>query len=168
MQIQAIYCIILHCMNLEIWAIGVMALIIVILFIWVIWLQNKLGKLLVGKSKNLDESIELLNKEISDLKKFQTNSLDNFKVIDARLKKTVSGVETIRFNPFKGTGSGGNQSFATAFLTEEKNGVIISSMYGRDHISVFSKPIKNLTSEYELTVEEKEAMTKAQDSINTK
>jgi hypothetical protein len=153
-------------MTFEIYVLGSLALIIIILFIWVIWLQNKLGKLLVGKAKNLDESFSVVTKEIADLKKFQASAENTFNNHDARLKKTVSGVETVRFNPFKGDGSGGNQSFATAFLNEEKNGVIISSMYSRDHISVFSKPIKNLISEQgELTVEEKEAMNKAQDSI---
>jgi len=153
-------------MTFEIYIWGAMALIIIILFSWVIWLQNKLGKLLVGKSKNLDESLAILTKEITDLKKFKTLSEETFKTTDARLKKTVSGVETVRFNPFKGDGSGGNQSFATAFLNEEKNGVIISSMYSRDHISIFSKPIKNLNSEQgELTAEEKEALIKAQKSI---
>jgi hypothetical protein len=153
-------------MNLEIYIWGAIGLIIISLFSWVIWLQNKLGKLLIGKSKNIDDSISILNKEIIDLKKFQTEAEETFKDNDARLKKTISGVETIRFNPFKGDGSGGNQSFATAFLNEEKNGVIISSMYSRDHISIFSKPIKNSLSEYELTKEEREAMNKAQSSIN--
>jgi len=152
-------------MNLDIYIWGAAGLVIIILFSWVIWLQNKLGKLLAGKSKNLDESISLLTKEIMDLKKFKIEAKNTFKDNDARLKKTISGVETIRFNPFKGDGSGGNQSFATAFINEEKNGVIISSMYSRDHVSIFSKPVKNLASEYELTAEEKEAMTKAQDSI---
>ena len=155
-------------MNLETYAIGAMALIIVILFGWVIWLQNKLGKLLIGKSKNLDDSFASLNKEIIELKSFRTAAENTFKNNDARLKKTISGVETIRFNPFKGDGSGGNQSFATAFLNEEKNGVIISSMYGRERMSIFAKPVKNLVSEYELTAEEKEAMNKAKDSIKTK
>jgi hypothetical protein len=156
-------------MAFEIYVLGALALIITILFIWIFWLQNKLGKLLIGKSKNIDESMALLMKEIADLKKFRTEAEETFKNNDARLKKTISGVETIRFNPFKGDGSGGNQSFATAFLNEEKNGVIISSMYSRDHISVFSKPIKNLISEQgELTNEERDAMNKAKDSIKTK
>jgi hypothetical protein len=152
-------------MDLEIYIWGVSALVIIILFSWVIWLQNKLGKLLVGKSKNLDESLAVITKEIVELKKFRQSAEETFKSHDARLKKTISGVETIRFNPFKGDGSGGNQSFATAFLNEEKNGVIISSMYGRERMSIFSKPVKNLVSEYELTPEEKEALTKAKDSI---
>jgi len=152
-------------MTFEIYALGAAALIIVILFIWVIWLQNKLGKLLVGKSKSLDDSFNVLEDEIQTLKKFKVTAEEVFKNNDARLKKKISGVETIRFNPFKGDGSGGNQSFATAFLTEEKNGVIISSMYSRDHISIFSKPIKNSISEYELTTEEKQALKKAEESI---
>lgn len=153
-------------MNLDMYILGGLTLIIIVLFSWIIWLQNKLGKLLVGKSKNLDESFSFITKEIDDLKKFQTEAEETFKNNDARIKKTIAGVETVRFNPFKGDGSGGNQSFATAFVNEEKNGVIISSMYSRDHISIFSKAIKNLTSEYELTAEEKEALTKAKDSIN--
>ena len=154
-------------MDLEIYIFGASALIIIILFIWVIWLQNKLGKLLVGKSKNLDQSLDLITEEIVELKKFRTATEQTLKKDNARLKKAVSGVETVRFNPFKGNGSGGNQSFATAILNEENNGVIISSMYSRDHVSVFSKPIKNLKSEYELTTEEKEVLNKAKDSIKT-
>ncbi len=128
-----------------------------------------MGKLLIGKTKNLDDSFALLEKEITDFKKFRTIAEATFKSNDARLKKTVSGVETIRFNPFKGDGSGGNQSFATAFLNEEKNGVVISSMYSRDHVSVFSKPIKNMNSEQgELTAEEKEALYKASEATKTK
>ncbi len=157
--------IILNCMTFEIYIWGASALIIIILFSWVIWLQNKLGKLLVGKSKNLDESLAVVTKEIMELKKFRTSAEETFRNHDTRLKKTISGVETVRFNPFKGDGSGGNQSFATAFLSEEKNGVIISSMYGRERMSIFSKPVKNMASEYELTPEEKEAMTKAKDSL---
>jgi len=152
-------------MDFEIYIWSATALVIIILFVWIIWLQNKLGKLLVGKSKNLDDSLELLTKEINELKKFKTQTEEALRSTDIRLKKTISGVETVRFNPFKGDGSGGNQSFATAFLNEEKNGVIISSMYSRDHISIFSKPIKNSVSEYELTNEEREVLNKAKDSI---
>ena len=153
-------------MTFEIYVLGALALIIIILFIWVIWLQNKLGKLLIGKSKTLDQSFAELNKEIKDLKKFRSESEETFKNHESRLRKTISGLETIRFNPFKGDGSGGNQSFATAFLNEENDGVVISSMYSRDHVSIFAKPIKSLKSEYELTGEEKKALDKAEESIN--
>ncbi|NIT70429.1 DUF4446 family protein, partial [candidate division KSB1 bacterium] len=59
------------------------------------------------------------------------------------------GVGTVRFNPFKGTGGG--QSFAAAFLSEHGNGVVISTLYSRERVSVFAKPIQSFASEYELT-----------------
>jgi hypothetical protein len=69
-------------------------------------------------------------------------------------------LETIRFNPFPDQGS--NQSFAIGLLNEEKDGVVISSLYSRERMSVFAKPIKNGKSDYELTQEEKEALQKAE------
>ncbi len=80
--------------------------------------------------------------------------------LNERMKKNICGVGTVRFNPFKGT-SGSNQSFATAFLDEEGDGVVLSSIYSREHVSIFAKPIKNRISEYGLTEEEKAAIGEA-------
>ncbi len=91
--------------------------------------------------------------------------MDKFQTIDKKLSRTVSGNETVRFNPFQGAGLGGNQSFATALINAEGDGVVISSLYSRDRVSIFSKPIKKFSSEYELTAEEKEALQKAKGSL---
>ena len=144
--------------------IGAVAIALISLF-WAIRLEIKLRKILGEKGKNLDESISFLRKDVDHLKHFANKSLDNFSVISQKLRKTVSGLETVRFNPFKGNGSGGNQSFATAFVNEDGDGVVISSLYSSNHVSVFSKPIKNMISEYELTIEEKTALQKAKESI---
>ena len=76
-----------------------------------------------------------------------------------KLRKSIRGLETIRFNPFPDQGS--NQSFAIGMLNEEGDGVVLSSLYSRDRMSVFAKPIKNSKSEYELSAEEKNALQKA-------
>jgi hypothetical protein len=76
------------------------------------------------------------------------------------LKKSIRGLATIRFNPFPDQGS--NQSFAIGMLNEEGDGVILSSLYSRERMSVFAKPVKNKKSEYELTVEEKEVLNQAE------
>ncbi len=152
-------------MNLEIYTFIGVAVIILLLFYWIIRLEIKLRKLLGKKNCSLDDSIDTIRKEVVYLKKYSEDSAINFKDIEKKLKKAISGNETIRFNPFKGNGSGGNQSFATALINSEGNGVIISSLYSRDHVSIFSKPIKNLTSEHELSVEEKTALQKAKESI---
>ncbi|MFA6341067.1 MAG: DUF4446 family protein [Candidatus Paceibacterota bacterium] len=141
------------------------AVIILLLLIWIIRLEIKLRKLLGARNGTLDDAFDTIRKDVDYLKKYSDGATDKFNTIDKKLRKTVSGNETVRFNPFKGDGSGSNQSFATALLDSEGDGVIISSLYSRDHVSIFSKPVKNMASEYELSKEEKEALQKAKESI---
>jgi hypothetical protein len=81
------------------------------------------------------------------------------------LKSSVQGVGVVRFNPFSGDGSGGNQSFAVAFLDEGYSGVVFSALYARDRVGMYAKPIEKGKSSFELTAEEKEATAKAKHSI---
>ena len=152
-------------MNFEIYATIGAATIILLLLFWIIRLEIKLRKLLGKRNGTLDDAIDSLRNEVEYLKKYSVETSNKFEIVDKKIGKTISGLETVRFNPFKGTGSGGNQSFATALINKDGDGVIISSLYSRDHVSVFSKPIKNMNSEYELTTEEKTALQKAKESI---
>ncbi len=152
-------------MNFDIYTVSGVALIIVLLLFWIIRLEIKLRKLLGKRTGTLDDALDTLRTDVNYLKKYSETSTDHFQTIDKKLKKTISGNETVRFNPFKGDGSGSNQSFATALINSEGDGVVLSSLYSRDHISVFSKPVKDLKSEYELSTEEKAALQKAKESI---
>ncbi|MEN9613757.1 MAG: hypothetical protein RLZZ347_64 [Candidatus Parcubacteria bacterium] len=117
--------------------------------------------MLHGKAETVDESIANLKKDIAYLRKYKEVSEEYIEKMDERVRKSITGVKTIRFNPFKGTGSGGNQSFATAFVSENGDGVVLSSLYSREHVSIFSKPLQKFTSEFELSAEEKNALTEA-------
>ena len=152
-------------MNFEIYIIIGISTIFLLLLNCIIRLEVKLKKLLGSKNGSLDDVLNILRKDTDTLKKHAEETIGKIEVIDKKLKKTVSGNETVRFNPFKGNGSGSNQSFATALINSEGNGVVISSIYSRDHLSVFSKPVKDMSSEYELTSEEKTALQKAKESI---
>ncbi len=79
--------------------------------------------------------------------------------IHARVETSHRGFFMMRYNAFEHTG--GNQSFSTTFLNEHGDGVIISSLYSREHVSVFSKPVQNKGSEYELSEEERESLETA-------
>ncbi len=139
---------------------------IVILAILVIRLEYKMKKFLVSKSStNIDDSLVDLNARAKELESFRTELETYLKTVEVRLRRSIQGVATIRFNPFKGTGGGGNQSFSTTFINEEGDGVVISSMYSREHVSIFSKPIKKLTSEFELSEEEKNTLLEARKNI---
>ena len=142
---------------------GVAILMIGILIGIVIHLHLKLKKFLAGSDvKNLDGTISEMKKSIADLQTFK-KELESYLVgVEARLRRSIQSVSTVRFNPFKGTGSGGNQSFATAFINEEGDGVVVSSLYSREHVSIFSKPVKAHKAEYELSDEEQHALAAAE------
>ena len=128
--------------------------------IWAIATEKRLKRFFSGKkAKDLEDTIDILSAEINKLNKSKEEIEKNITSINFKLKKSIRGLETIRFNPFKD--QGGNQSFAIGMLNEENDGLVISSLYSRERMSIFAKPIKNGRSEYELTTEEKEVLQKA-------
>lgn len=140
--------------------LGLLVLAIATLGYFVFRANARIERLLQGSdAKSLEDSFAWITDEI---KRMNANELVTEKALNnlnMRLKKSISGFKTVRFNPFPE--SGGNQSFAIALVNEEGNGVIISSLYSRERTSVFAKPVKGGTSEFELTAEEKQALTDA-------
>lgn len=149
--------------NLSIYIIAV-ALVIVIA--WLIRFELRLKKFWRGhKGADLEEIIANIGHELVRLHK-EVGKLNSRQAeMNGRLRKSVQKVHTVRFNPFRD--QGGNQSFATCFLNEEGNGVVFSSLYSRDKVSVYAKPIQGMSSEYELSIEEKEALKEASKDRST-
>lgn len=146
-------------MNPSLLAIGLLGASIVVLIIWIIILDRRVTRLIGGKeARSLEDTINNNQHSIEKLFAFQKEVEEELGRIDERMKKKLHGARTIRFNPFQGTGSGGNQSFATALLDEQGSGVVISTLYTREKVSVFAKPIVNRNSEFELTDEEREVL----------
>ena len=149
--------------HIIIYSLGILS---VILLTVIIRLETRIKRLMRGQNgASLEEAFNSMRKDIEGLHGFQNEMKGYLTHVEKRLRRSVQAVETVRYNPFKGNGSGGNQSFATALLDENGNGVVISSLYSRDHISVFSKPLKSHKSEYELTEEEREVLTKAKEIV---
>ena len=65
----------------------------------------------------------------------------------------------VRFQAFENTG--GDQSFAFAMLDALGDGVVMSSIFGREEARVYCKPVQKGSSNYPLSDEEKEAIDKA-------
>ncbi len=144
----------------------ILSIATIILLVLVLIMHFRLRRFLVNvNAQNISDSLKSVSKDLNELQKFKSELEMYLSDVEKRLRKSVQSVHTVRFNPFKGTGGGGNQSFATAFLNQEGDGVIISSLYSRDYVSVFSKPINNHKSEHELSQEEKEALDKAKTLI---
>jgi uncharacterized membrane protein YqgA involved in biofilm formation len=141
---------------------------ILILLGYIIKLDRKLKKFLIGKdAKTLEDSILSAKENIEKLNIFQKEVIGHFTNVEKRLNRSVQAVETLRFNPFKGTGDGGNQSFSTALINQNGDGVILSSLYSRDRISVFSKPVVKFQSTFELTPEEVEVLNNSKNQLKS-
>lgn len=153
----------MQALNPIFYIVGAISLIIIV---WLLLLERKIKRMLPGSSKTLEESIAHLDKGVKEFEKFQKESIAYLETVEKRLQRSIRGVETLRFNPFQGRGEGGNQSFTTAFLNEKGDGVVITSLYSRERVSVFSKPIQHFTSEHELSGEEKEAIARARESLH--
>jgi len=131
-----------------------------VVFFWIFKTEKRLKKFFMGKkTKDLEDVVLELKETIEKLSKANDGLSKEVTVIQAKLKKSVRGLETIRFNPFPD--QGGNQSFAISMMNEEGDGLVLSSLYSRERMSVFAKPVKAGKSEYELTEEEAEALNRA-------
>lgn len=132
----------------------------IIILLWIGLTEYRFKKFFAGtKAKNLEEVMIEIDKQMKEIKEMQEKINRHLITVDKRLDKSIRSVETVRFNPFLDAGS--NQSFAISFLNDEGDGVIMSSLYARDRMSIFAKPIIKGKSDFELSVEEKEVLEKS-------
>ncbi|OGZ43616.1 MAG: hypothetical protein A3C84_00520 [Candidatus Ryanbacteria bacterium RIFCSPHIGHO2_02_FULL_48_12] len=143
--------------------IGVFGLIFVLLALGVWWLvriERRTKAFFLGKNaRDLEDVMVLLKDEISDTRESLQVLEAHLKSIDVRLARSIQYMGMVRFNPFKD--AGGDQSFAFALLDEAHNGMVISSLYSREGVRIYAKPIQGGKSTYSLSAEETEAMRRA-------
>lgn len=138
----------------------IIAGLVALILIWVLSVERRLRKFFAGKdARSLEDLMTDICEKIENLKNTQEEINKHLLVVDKRLDKSIRKVETVRFNPFLDAGS--NQSFAISFVNDEGDGVVLSSLYARDRMSIFAKPIKGGKSEFELSTEEKEVLKKS-------
>jgi hypothetical protein len=143
--------------------LGIIAIVELALII-VLW--RKMSRFLVdADADSITDSLASVSGDLNTLKAFRTDLEEYLAGVEKRLRKSVRSVHTIRFNPWKGSGDGGNQSFATAFMNEEGDGVVLSSLYSRERVSIYGKPLKKHGSEHELSEEEAQAVEEAKKGL---
>jgi hypothetical protein len=154
-------------MDTQILIISILGLVIVFLIILLVRFDRKFQKLFAGTSaKDLEGVIHIVHKHVEGLKNNQESTNKEIELINKRLAKSVRSIETLRFNPFPD--AGGNQSFAISLINDEGDGVVISSLYARDRMSIFAKPIEKGNPVHELTVEEDEVLNKSKNKNGKK
>lgn len=98
------------------------------------------------------ERMRTIENELEDVRAFIED-------VHAASQRHLQGVGVVRFNAFEGIG--GNQSFAIALLDGKGDGIVLSSLYGHEESRVYAKPVKEGSSKYALSNEEKNAVRQA-------
>jgi hypothetical protein len=81
---------------------------------------------------------------------------------DGILSTAVRHVGLLRYDAFEDVG--GRLSFSCALLDDHGNGVVVTSINGRQDTRVYAKPVSEGTSAYNLSTEEEEAIRSALDT----
>ncbi len=144
--------------------IGGAALISLISIVGVFMLHARLKRIMRGKTgRDIEEGITSIDKKLISIENNEELLAEAIEHVDRRLRSSIRSVEMTRFNPFED--QGGNHSFAISLVNERGDGVVISSLYSRERMSVFAKHIKKGKSDIELTEEEQDVLSKGLVSV---
>lgn len=132
----------------------------VLVALWVFILQRSIKKIFKGETMDLERVLlDLRNRQdISD--KILAELKSRAASLEEALPKDIRRVGLVRYNPF--SDAGGDQSFVLALLNDHRDGVVITSLYGREINRFYAKPIQKGQSTYQLTLEERQAIDNAQ------
>lgn len=145
----------------------ILLILVIIQFILLINLMSKydkLGKRLTrftsGKSgSNLEEVITKRFSEIRQIVKNEKNQNRNIDIINDKFLTTFCKIGLVKYDAFKEMS--GKLSFSLALLTENHDGIIITSMHSREGCYTYCKEITNEESYYVLSEEERLALNVA-------
>lgn len=127
------------------------------LLTWVIYTERRLKRFFLGNNAaSLESTMTDLVKTVQLVCRKQEVTDKAIIEIRSLLQTSVKQVAVVRFNPFND--AGGNQSFSMALLDRDGNGAVVSSLYSRDGVRVYGKPIIAGESKYPLSEEEAQAI----------
>lgn len=137
-------------------------LTIVVLILFILYNQ-KLKKyrflLKENENKDLEELLLGISQKINENSAELAVIAKQFDEFQEKSKHYMQHWALVRFKAFNNIG--GDQSFALALMDSYGDGLVISSIFGREESVVYCKPIKNGTSVYPLSKEEQDAINQA-------
>ncbi|MBX6352016.1 MAG: DUF4446 family protein [Thermoflavifilum sp.] len=105
------------------------------------------------RTADLDEVFASTVEEVSKLRAELASVRAELGHVRAALEHKISTARVLRYNAFADTGS--DLSFSVALLDDRLNGVVLSSIYGREESRMYAKPVEGGKSRYVLTDEER-------------
>ncbi|HEY5532529.1 MAG TPA: DUF4446 family protein [Candidatus Anoxymicrobiaceae bacterium] len=147
--------------------LGAVLVVAVALIVYLFWRTRRLEadcELLVRDTQG-QNFVEIVGDNISQVEHllYEVEKLsEQYAQVLRRMAGAVQHIGVVRFDAFRDLG--GLLSFAVALLDDRGNGLVLSSIYGRNESRTYSKPVVERGSSYELSPEEKEAIRLAMQS----
>lgn len=116
-------------------------------------LQKKYDFFTQGEEVNIDQVLTRTLNELAATKAELAQLQDKHNKLREQVSGCLQIVKMNRYDAFDAMG--GKMSYSLLLADEKKNGVILTSIYGRDDSRSYAKDVKEGKSEYTLADEEK-------------
>ncbi|MFD2371018.1 DUF4446 family protein [Brevibacillus sp. GCM10020057] len=138
----------------------VLLLIIIMQSVRISRVRKSINRLMTGAGgANLEEGMHRLLDQLDQVMKQHSDQQFMINRLAQRIAAQRGNVAVIRYNAFGDVGS--DLSFSIAILDDAQNGVVITSIFGREESRVYAKPVEAGSSPYSLSEEEQAVIKKA-------
>ena len=156
--------------NIDVVFLSVVGLLLVVLLMFIInsvrlsRMRKRYRTLMKGlKHANLEEILFQYADGVNGLEAEVRRALEKLEDHQRQIEASCGPVGVVRYNAFPDAGS--DLSYSVAVLNRDADGVVITSIFGREESRTYAKPIVAGASTYMLSDEEKEAMRIALDKM---
>lgn len=144
--------------------VALLTILLIIAFVSLNRAEKRYRRITKGvNNKNLEELLLSSLDSIDDIKEKNDEVIRICNKTKALTESCIQKVAIIRYKAFENIGS--DLSYSVAFLDANNNGVLLTSIYGRDESTTYAKPIDKGISRYDLSEEEERVLHQA---MNTK
>ena len=140
--------------------VAIMYAIIIHLWMSLSYMRRRYRKMMTGvDGANLERMLIGHIDETKAVAEENQSIKEDCKRMDTLLQTALTRVGVVRFAAFDDMGS--DLSYAVALLDSHDNGIVLSSIFGREDSRSYVKPIDRGNSSYTLTGEEEQALREA-------
>ena len=125
-------------------------------------MQKKYQSFMIKEDVDVEQLLMHYAQQVKDTTAKQDQLDEKINRLDEALKYCTQKVGVVRYNAIEKVGA--DLSFAIAMLDAQDNGIVLNGIYSRDGSYVYSKPVTNGQSTYQLSDEEKEAIRLAKEN----
>lgn len=152
----------------------ILLVLVILQFVWIITiiakynqLNRRLCRFTSGKSAdNLEQVMVKRFSEIRQIVRNEKRQNDTIEAVNDKFQTTFCKIGLVKYDAFKEMS--GKLSFSLALLTENHDGIILTSMHSREGCFTYCKEVSNEESYYILSEEERLALNVAMGKTGAK